>query len=308
MPVDNPQPRNTLYFILSVGLALGVIAAASYYGRELIAALRTVDRFWLIAGLVSYALNYMFRAVRLFLMSKKQIRVWPEGLHAACLHGFATYMMPFRSGELTLPLTLQATTHLTLAESSRLLIRARFLDLHVLGLLTIFAALTADVDLTRGMRMLWFGMGGLLTFAPHLLRIAAKVGNESPFGWLPGMSRFAIMDTFNPGEFVTSLAIWTTIACCFFFAARAIGLPLSPTQVWLLVTLQLPLQIIPIQGFANAGNHEGGWVAGLVLLGVPASTAFEIALTTHAILLTYVLVLGPTALLTGRFVSETPVK
>ena len=114
MPFDNLQPRNRLYSILSIGLALGVIAAASYYGRELIAALRTVDWFWLIAGLVSYALNYMFRAVRLFLMSKKQIRVWPEGLHAACLHGFATYMMPFRSGELTLPITLQATTHLTL--------------------------------------------------------------------------------------------------------------------------------------------------------------------------------------------------
>jgi len=308
MPADNPQPRNTLQFILSIGLALGVIVAAFYYGRELITALRTVDRFWLIAGLVSYALNYMFRAVRLFLMSKRQIRVWPECLHAACLHGFATYMMPFRSGELTLPLTLHATTHLTLAESSRLLIRARFLDLHVLGLLTILAALTAEVDLTRAMRMLWFGMGGLLTFAPHLLRIAAKAGNESSFRWLRGMGRFAVRDTFNPGEFVTSLAIWTTIACCFYFAARAIGLPLSPTQVWLLVTLQLPLQIIPIQGFANAGNHEGGWVAGLVLLGVPASTALEIALTTHAILLTYVLVLGPAALLTARFAYRTTVK
>ena len=297
-----------LRIALSLGLAVGVIIAAVYFGPELIDALRTVDRFWLVAGLVSYAMNYLFRAMRLVIISKRQIRVWPEGLHAACLHGFATYMMPFRSGELTLPLTLKATTGLSLTDSSKMLIRARVLDLHVLGLLTILAALMADVELTWATRLVWFAMGVLMTFAPIVLRLLSTAVNMSHHRWLRGMSRFVIRDTVNPFEIATSLAIWLTIACCFYFAARAIDLPLSPTQVWLLVTLQLPLQMIPIQGFANAGNHEGGWVAGLVLLGVPASAAIEIALTSHAILLAYVLVLGPAALLTGRFTQRIQVE
>lgn len=308
MPVDNHQPRKILQLSLSLGLAVGVIIAAFYYGPELIDALRKVDRFWLVAGLVSYAMNYGFRAMRLFFISERQIRIWPEGLHAACLHGFATYMMPFRSGELTLPLTLQATTDLTLTDSSKMLIRARVLDLHVLGLLTILAALMADVEINWATRMIWFGMGVLMALAPLALRIVAKTVNMSHHRWLRGMSRFVIRDSVKPLEIATSLAIWIAIACCFYFAARAIDLPLSPTQVWLLVTLQLPLQMIPIQGFANAGNHEGGWVAGLVLLGVPASAAIEIALTSHTILLAYVLVLGPVALLTGRFTHRTSIE
>jgi hypothetical protein len=52
------------------------------------------------------------------------------------------------------------------------------------------------------------------------------------------------------------------------------------------------LQLIPVQGFANAGNHEGGWIAALAILGVPVSEGLEFALTSHAIILLYVLLLG----------------
>jgi hypothetical protein len=71
-------------------------------------------------------------------------------------------------------------------------------------------------------------------------------------------------------------------------------------HVWLLISLQLPLQLIPVQGVANAGNHEGGWVAGLLIVGFSAQQAVEFALTSHVILISYVLVLGLVGLLTGR--------
>ena len=65
---------------------------------------------------------------------------------------------------------------------------------------------------------------------------------------------------------------------------------------------QLPLQLIPIQGFANSGNHEGGWIAGLALLGIPTSEAVDFSLTSHALLIIYVLALGIVALIT-RMIS-----
>ena len=304
MPVKPSQLQKALQIVLSAGVAIGVIFAGCFYGRELLALLKTVNPFWLFAGLTSYAVNYLLRAIRLFFLSSKRVPLWPEGLHATCLHGFATYMLPFRSGELTLPITLKATTDLNLTLSSQILIRARLLDIQVLGLITTLSALFADVMISQMMKVVWLAMGLVMLFTPMMIHYIANFSRKSSIRWLQRLSRFGVRDQFRISEYIISLAIWIAVAGCFYFAAHAIGLPLNPIQVWLLVTLQLPLQLVPLQGFANAGNHEGGWIAGLVLLGVPASTAFEISLATHTILLAYVLVLGPAALITGRFINR----
>ena len=305
MPVETRQPRRILQRTLSWGLALGVIGAAFYYGQELVDVLRRVDRLWLAGGLGCYGVNYFFRAIRLRFLSRRRLPLWPDGLHAACLHGFATYMMPFRSGELTLPLTLQTTAGLSLDKGSQILIRARLLDLQALGLFTVLAALRADGILSGPVRQIWLGVGCVLLLVPVFAGLLVKAGRASQYDWVRRLSRIADRNPFSATALLLSLGIWTAVAGCFFCAARAIGLALDPIQVWLLITLQLPLQLIPLQGLANAGNHEGGWVAGLVLLGVPASNAFEFALASHAILLFYVLALGPAAMILGHF-CESP--
>ena len=67
-----------------------------------------------------------------------------------------------------------------------------------------------------------------------------------------------------------------------------------------MVSIQLPLQILPVQGIAQAGNHEGGWVAGLALLGIPPAEGLNFALTSHALILVNILALGPVALLARK--------
>ncbi len=300
-PVQTRQPKRMLQRTLSWGLALGVVGAAFYYGRELVDVLQRVDRLWLAAGLGCYVVNYFFRAVRLHFLSRRRIAIWPEGLHAACLHGFATYMMPFRSGELTLPLTLQTTAGLSLGEGSQMLIQARLLDLQALGLFTILAALRADGILGGPVRLIWLGVGCGLLVLPALTGLLGRAGRASQYDWIRRLSRFANYNPLAVTELLLSLGIWMAVAGCLFCAAHAIGLALAPIQVWLLITLQLPLQLIPLQGVANAGNHEGGWVAGLMLLGMPASNALELALASHAIVLFYVLALGPVAMILSQF-------
>ncbi len=298
--------RQILPHVLSWGLAVGVVAAGFYYGAELFAVIRRVDGRWLAAGLGFYAVNYVFRAARLRLLSGQQIRIWPEGLHATCLHGFATYMLPLRSGELMLPLTLQTTSGLTIGEGGHVLVRARMFDLLALGLLTVTAALLADIALDEVIRWIWLIAGVSLAVIPVLASRLGHSASKSRMGWLRRLSAFADCKPFSIPEIGLSLSIWMAVAGCFYGAARAIGLELAPMQIWFLITLQLPLQLIPVQGFANAGNHEGGWVAGLVLMGVPAAEALEVALASHAILLSYAICLGPTAMVLGRFMASDP--
>jgi hypothetical protein len=95
---------------------------------------------------------------------------------------------------------------------------------------------------------------------------------------------------------IQSIGIWFAIGGCLFCAARAVGLALGPGDAVFLISVQFPLQLIPIQGFANAGNHEGGWIAALALLGVPASSGLIIALASHSLVFLYVVSLGGVSL------------
>lgn len=289
--------------ILSVFLGLIVVTAVIYYGKDLVYALRNVNLFWVMAGLFCYSVNYVLRAIRFYILSQKAVPFWPQGLYAACFHGFATYMMPFRSGEMTLPILLRSLTALDFLQSSRLLVRARLLDLQTLGAWLLLAALLADIPLHYMIRSAWFAMGGIFLVSPIALRWIGLLGERSGFQLLRWIGRFVTVRAYSLGGLAISAAIWAAIAGCFFCTARSIGIPLMPMHAWLLISIQLPMQILPVQGVANAGNHEGGWVFGLVVLGISTEAAIEFSLISHAIILFYVLALGPTILLTGYFCS-----
>ena len=101
----------------------------------------------------------------------------------------------------------------------------------------------------------------------------------------------------NVLEIMLTFGVWTSIALGTWCIAAAIQLPIALMDVVFLIALQLVMQLMPIQGFANSGNHESGWVAALVLLGFPADMALKFALTSHAVILVYVLIVGLIALI-----------
>ena len=286
--------------LASVGLGCAVVATAVYFGPDLWQTLARLDWVWALIGLLCYALNYMLRAGRVAVLSKGRVPYWPDAFYASCLHGFATYMLPFRSGELVLPVLLRGMSGLALLEGTAILISARLLDLMVLGLCIMSTVAIGQLPIDTGLRMAWFGIGlGLtaLTLAVRLRLGISWLQHRWPraFGYLAGFV------TFGLPEVLLSLGIWVAVAGCFLCVARSLALPLGMAEVWLLISIQLPLQMIPVQGIANAGNHEAGWLAGLTLLGLSASRAIEIAMASHVLLLSYVLLLGPMGLVAGFF-------
>lgn len=300
-----PSSKGTKAVSWLMGIA--IIGLTIFYGPRLKAVLMKVDVIWVLAGLVCYSFNYGLRAWRWQLLTRGRVPWWPEGMHASCVHGFAAYMLPFRAGELTLPLVLRNVTGLKLTQGSRALIRARLLDVHTLGIWVIFIALGTDLALSHFIRFAWIGVGGIMVLAPVLIRCLASTGTRTRFALVRRLSGFVALEPLTVREWVASLMIWFAVAGVFFCAAQAIALAIDLRQVWLLITLQLPLQLVPVQGIANTGNHEGGWVAGLILLGFSADQAIEFALASHFVLLFYVLLLGPAGLMIGRLCRTRPV-
>lgn len=101
----------------------------------------------------------------------------------------------------------------------------------------------------------------------------------------------------SPIEGLISINVWFWTGCTSFCVIKSIGLQLSPFDAWFLAAVQLPLQLLPIQGLANSGTHEAGWVMGLTLLGVPSDHTLTTAIATHVLHFAYILALGVLGLL-----------
>ncbi len=252
---------------------------------------------WAVLGLCFYFANYLLRACRIKTLSKIRIAFWPHAVQAACLHGFASYMLPIRSGDLTLPLILRRFSNMPLIDGGNLLIKARLLDLSMLGFWLLLALGFASKSLPYAIIFWGYILGtGMLAF-PFILAKIAKTRNRYSNRLFLRVTGLIAFDGCDWLAIIQSLAIWFAVGACFYCTVKAVGLGLSIGEVWVLVSIQLPLQLIPLQGFANAGNHEVGWVIALALFGISYSDSLKFAITSHALLMGYVIALGPFAIL-----------
>lgn len=272
-------------------LAIIILGIIIHQGPELWTALHKVRLHWVAAGMGFYSINYFLRAIRFKIIMRK-LRLWPDAVISACLHGFATYLLPFRTGDIALPVILKSLSNSNLFEGTKVLLKARLLDILTLGIWILGASLILDVAIPTMIHILWVLFGASLIILPNVIKWLGKQVKLRTTGIMYRISEWGSVASITSQEFFISLGIWAAIGACLYCTARAVGLDLSIGGIWFLITIQFPLQLIPIQGFANAGNHEGGWIAALAILGVPASEGIEFALTSHAIILLYVLLLG----------------
>jgi len=288
-------------WIVSSAIAIAVVGIVFFYRGNLILTLRRIQPLWVLAGFGAYLLNYVFRALRLKVLSPVTLPFWPGAMHGAALHGFATYMLPVRSGDLALPFILKSTINLALKDGTLILFKSRLLDVVTIGGWVLAAAVCWPDVFHNYLYRILYGIGFLMILSPLLLRVGIKL--IASLGGAP--RRFALQTNhigmLRPVELIMSIGVWSALGTCFYCIAHAVGLSIEFGVIWLVIVVQLPLQLIPIQGIANSGNHEGGWVAALMLVGVGADAAVEFALASHAVLLLYVLIIGCLALISGHF-------
>ena len=286
--------------VLSFMLVVFILVVAVYKGPELLETIRKIRIDWATAGLGCYLVNYLFRAIRLKIISVSRLKLWPDTIHTVCFHGFATYMLPFRTGDLVLPVILKTVSDIRITDGGKMLLKARLLDFSTLGFWMLGASAFLCDSISKPYRVAWFLIGIFMCFTPVIVKHVGIFARTRLRGFLNYISVFETVGKVKPLECAVSLGIWAAVGACFYCTARAIGLTLGMGDIWFIISVQLPLQLIPLQGVANAGNHEGGWVAALAVIGIPVSEGLMFALTSHAVLLSYVLVIGFFALFTQR--------
>jgi len=136
-------------------------------------------------------------------------------------------------------------------------------------------------------------VGLALALGPWILRRGMPLARLAPAGIGRALETASRLAHATPTDVGLSLALWGFGGAATWAAAQAVGLELGFGDVWLLLALQLPLQLLPVQGLANTGSHELSWVTGLAVLGVPADDGLRFALASHALIAGYVATLAP---------------
>ena len=157
--------RNFISFLL----AASVIGLFIFYRKEVSDAFKGISISWVVLGLTCFLINYFFRAARVHVLTKSKIAVFPDAIYCSSLHGFATYMLPMRAGEFSLPFILKSIAGIELKAGAKVLFKARLLDVLVLGFWLIVAAVFPFSKMPMTYKAAMAVLGVLMVSSPILL-------------------------------------------------------------------------------------------------------------------------------------------
>ncbi len=284
--------------LFSLFLSLMVVGFFFYNWNEISSVYNTINIYWAFTGFGCYVVNYIFRGIRLRILTGSKIKFFSEAFHFSALHGFFSYLLPLRTGDASLPVLLKATGKINLKESVGVLIKMRIIDFSMIGIFTIFGSFFGARMISPTVQTLWLLSGILLTLFWFFFQKFGRISNYffKKFNYEFDISALLKL---NFIELFVTFFIWMSVYASQYCMIRSIWLDFKLSEVIFISSIQLPLQMLPVQGFANSGNHEGGWVASLVLMGFTAQESLKYAIASHGVLVVYVGLLGLLAMITG---------
>jgi uncharacterized protein (TIRG00374 family) len=327
--------RGWLTILLSAIVSGGAVAyVASTLNWQLVQGLLIgLDWGWLLLAWSVFLVNYVLRTLRFrTLIPASRSIPFRKMFSVASLHGMFNYLMPARSGEFSFLVLLKLQLSVPATGGAATLVTARFLDVLVVAMflpaaLAAFGgrlgpALVRNALVASGLLV---GLGiGVLWLARHSPQILSPVHNQDLterqnllrslrkrvqtawWGLLEGFRRIDQKGQYRQLWLLTT-CIWLCVYTNTYLVVRSLGYEISYLHIAVVTIIMVPTKLLPLQGFANLGTHELGWVAGLVLLGLSHETSLTIAAGSHVILFLFVLALGTLgavlSLLDGR---ETP--
>ncbi|MCK6445190.1 MAG: flippase-like domain-containing protein [Planctomycetes bacterium] len=236
---------------------------------------------------------------------------------AASSHNLAAYVLPAKTGEVSLIVYLKKLCGVPNKVGLSALVVSRLLDVSTLalalGVASTYLALFEPDTAPRG--ILLFGTGCILGAAALtalaargdliVLAVASTVrllgADRSRFGakLLDRSAELgtALRDAAGGALLVASLqslAMWLGIFVFYAILAQALGLPetLGLAHTAIGSGFAVLSNLLPINSFAGFGTQEGGWVLGFGMLGVERELALSTGLGAHVFQLASTVALG----------------
>lgn len=307
--------------LLSLLLAAALLTVLAWWGgvgpAEVGAALAKLSPLTLVLALTLHVVVYLLRALRFRVLLPPPSRP-PFGhvLAASSAHNLAAYVLPAKTGEVSLIVYLKTLGGVPGAESLASLLISRLLDLATLtgavGLASLALALTDGF----GVQPWAQSVGGALLATSAVLAVLCLKSSWIPSGFrvLARLARIdrtalgarlsarcdyvaqALREAGRGGRLfqgaLVSLPQWLCVFTWLAIVARDLGLDVDLARAIFGSGLSIAANLLPVNGLAGFGTQEAGWVVGFGLLGVPRDLALSSGLGAHLIQLATVILLG----------------
>lgn len=272
--------------------------------QQVMETFRQMDLVYVGLGFVVYLLNYVLRTLRFQTLLDVTTVPFRRLLGITQLYGMYLYLMPAKSGEISYPLLLKSREGVSLGSSAATLIAARLFDFAAIALLLPLALLVYWAQTPSWLRMSSLAFSGVVLGASGMA--VAFLGSwQGRRTRAAGRSRFVekmwrvvdqLRDIYARRQYarlgLLTLGIWLCVQINFYLITLGLGVQLTFFQIVVISLVMVPLTLLPLQGFANLGTHEIGWVTAFRIFAIPQDVALRMAVSTHFILLLFILLLG----------------
>jgi glycosyltransferase 2 family protein len=226
---------------------------------------------------------------------------WPMYVIASRLLLF-NYLLPFKLGEVSFPLSMRRAFGTDYVRSIGVLIVARLMDLCVVSAMVVFGVVLVIDPVNRDWHLPALVGAGVAVLALPLLGIELLDPVWRVSGWLPRRAPSPQLWLWRAGlchplpqralALALTLSIWimqATLAC---LAASTVADGLGFVEVMLANAAANLAFAMPVSGLAGLGPPQAAWATTLHLTGVAWPLAIVTALICHGVQLTGALGLG----------------
>jgi len=298
--------KKTVTVIISIIIS-GILLLALFYNVDFSLFLHTIkdlNIIYLILAVLFYVATFVARAMRLrMILHYKQTMVL---VSVSTIHFFFNRLLPFKAGDVALPLMLKKYAGVNFFHGMYSLIFIRFLDIYAL-LILIFCALNIvkiDTELTSALKI--FIAIALLLQSLLLLRIdqtiiqlkkiltfikidklesviQKAIENLSNFSKTDGIHEWSASKTkFLLTSISSSIFICLLTYLTYYAFLQSFNINFNIFEVILGASGAMLLNILPINTPGRLGVFEAGWAAGFIFfLHLDKDLAIPIALSLN---------------------------
>jgi glycosyltransferase 2 family protein len=309
--------------LVSAVLVALLVAITDLEWRSVADTLRALDPGYVALAFAVYAASFVGRGVRLTLLLPGTGNL-TAFTSISARHIFLAVVLPFRSGEASLPIMLTQECGRPLHEGISVLALMRVFDLMsvaawlVLGLLLTaggaaagsvgsagaVAAPGTDGMLLKAVALLVLLLAGLATLPLLARRVSHLAGSPRVLLAFAGRTATHVASLSRSQLLLTtlaSLATWAATYGACFLLLRAMATPGAlgaaagdiDFATSLVGTTGLHLSaVIPISPLAGVGTWEVGWTTGYVFAGMSKDAAATSAVVSHILVFTFITLLG----------------
>lgn len=314
------------YLDYKIILSLAITAALAYYlliqinHKKIFVLFKEINFIYIFASLILYFILTFVRASRIKLLINKNSNI--KNLFAIVLVNNAVInLLPFRTGELSLPVLLKKYAGVEKKEGLLLLFYLRTIDtIIILAFFIIIVLLFSEnifqfkgISYAPALLLLLFLFLALLKIDKIILTagkiVKKRSHNKSLNNITDSIDKLSLVCKFYKSRIKKTLAlsilIFTTLIFVLGFVLKAYPIDLSYADLIMVSLIIIIITSLPVNGIAGIGTVELGISSFLILLGINKDLSVSVAFNYHFIYLAFIIFFGSLSFLYLHYKGKT---